>query len=160
MKILRNTGVEFGDTVKGEGPLSYNWSVSFSNPKSKSNKKPFWDRKFGRYQITGGIGYNEKFNVNLSGSFLGDQVQTPSSDPSYKVRPYFLTTLTASYRPTKAHEFTLTVDNLLDRHDVVTHSASSYYSTPCNFLFEYKYNSNLLGKEFKLFNDILPLAVQ
>ena len=137
---FKNEGIEFGDTIKTKGPWSFNWAISYNNPKSKGTAKPYWDRAFGRYQLTGGIGYNsKKFSANLSGSFLGDRVQTPSTSPSYETRPYFLTTLMASYRPAKDHEFTLTIDNLLNRHDILSHSSSSYYSTPINFLFEYKY---------------------
>lgn len=54
-------------------------------------------------------------------------------------RPYFLTTLTAQYKPDKNQSVSLTIDNLLDRDDVISHSSAQYYEMPCNFLVEYKY---------------------
>ena len=137
---FRNYGFEFGDTVKSKGAWSYNWAVNLQNPKSKSTSKGYWDNKYGKYQLTGGVGYTMgKFDANLSGSFLGDRVRTPSTSHSYDERPYFLTTLTANYKPDKHNDISLVIDNLLDRDDVISHSASAYYATPCNFLVEYKY---------------------
>lgn len=137
---FKNYGFEFGDTVKAKGAWSYNWAVNLQNPKSKSTSKEYWDSKFGKYQLTGGVGYTMgKFDANLSGSFLGDRVRTPSSAHSYDERPYFLTTLTANYKPDKHNDISLVIDNLLNRDDVISHSSSAYYATPCNFLLEYKY---------------------
>lgn len=137
---FKNLGFEFGDTVHSQGPWSYHWAVNLNNPKSKSEKKDYWDRKFGRYQISGGIGYTyHKLDAALSGSFLGDRVRTPSAEHSVEERPYFLTTLTAQYKPDKNQSVSLTIDNLLDRDDVISHSSAQYYEMPCNFLVEYKY---------------------
>ena len=137
---FKNTGIEIGDTVQPEGNFSYQWAVGLNNPKVKNDKKGYWDRKYGRYQITGGVGYHQsKFQTYLSGSFLGDRVQTPSAEHSFKAKPYFLTTLTSSYAPDKDSTITLTIDNVLDRKDSVGHSSGTYYSTPRNFLLEYKY---------------------
>ncbi|MGI6263265.1 MAG: TonB-dependent receptor plug domain-containing protein [Succiniclasticum sp.] len=137
---FKNFGFEIGDTIRSKGAWSYNWAVNLQNPKSKSEKKGYWDNKYGKYQIAGGVGYTMgKFDANFSGSFLGDRVQTPSAEHSFDTRPYFLTTLTAHYSPDKNNEISLVVDNLLDRNDVVSHSSSTYYATPCNFLLQYKY---------------------
>ena len=140
-KDYRNYGIEIGDTVRGKGKFTYNWAINLMNPEEKSDTNTLgWDRKYGRYQFTAGIGYHiGKFNANLSGSYLAGRVQKPSKEQSYSVRPYFLTTLTANYAPDKHSELSLTIDNLLDRHDIVSHSSSSYYSAPINFLLEYKY---------------------
>jgi len=139
----RNYGFEFGDTVRGKGKFTYNWAINWMNPEVKSDKNDLtkdWDRKYGKFQLTAGIGYHVgKFNANLSGSYLAGRVQKPSASRSYHVSPYLLTTLTANYAPDKNSEFSLTIDNLLDRDDIVSHSSSSYYSAPINFLFEYKY---------------------
>jgi len=142
-KEYRNYGFEFGDTVKGKGKFTYNWAINWMNPEEKNDKYELtkdWDRKYGKFQLTAGVGYHVgKFNANLSASYLAGRVQKPSSARSYHVSPYLLTTLTANYAPDRNSEFSLTIDNLLDRDDITSHSSSSYYSAPINFLFEYKY---------------------
>lgn len=139
----RNYGFELSDTVKGKGKFTYNWAINWMNPEEKNDAYEAtknWDRTYGKFQLTAGVGYHVgKFNANLSGSYLAGRVQKPSKTRSYHTSPYLLTTLTANYAPDKNSEFSLTIDNLLDRDDIVTHSSSSYYSAPINFLFEYKY---------------------
>ena len=34
-------------------------------------------------------------------------------------------------------EFNLTIDNLLDRHDNVSHSSAAYYNAPINYMLSY-----------------------
>lgn len=75
----------------------------------------------------------------MQGTFLGMRVEDPSSAHSYDVKPYFLTSLVVAYRPNKQDTVSLTVDNLLDRQDNLSHSGYDYYSTPINYLLSYKH---------------------
>jgi len=135
---FRNTGIELSCDIAGKGPLSYNYGLTWQNPESKSSKKGYWDRKFGRIQLTGGITWRQnKWTTSLTASYLADRVQTPSTEHSFATKPYLLTTLTASYQPDDKRELTLTIDNLLDRRDNLSHSSSSYYNAPFNFMMSY-----------------------
>lgn len=137
---FKNTGIELSCDINTNGPMSYNYGVTFQNPQAKSEKKGYWDRKFGRVQLTGGVTYKKnKLTSSLSGSYLAARVSTPSSAESYDTKPYFLTTLNTIYSPDKKSDITLTIDNVLDRSDNLSHSSSSYYSTPINFLLSYTY---------------------
>lgn len=137
---FRNTGVELACDIKSQNPLSYHWGVTWQNPESKATAKGYWDRKFGKVQLTGGITYKQsKLTSNLSGSYLCNRVQTPSGEHSFKVKPYFLTTWNTSYQPDAAQEITLTVKNVLNRHDVISHSASTYYDAPASYMLNYTY---------------------
>lgn len=135
---FRNTGIELSCDIAGKGPLSYNYGLTWQNPESKNSKKGYWDRKLGRIQLTGGITWRQnKWTTSLTASYLADRVQTPSTEQSYATKPYLLTTLTASYQPDDKRELTLTIDNLLDRRDNLSHSSSSYYNAPFNFMMSY-----------------------
>lgn len=137
---FKNTGIELTCEIKGKGPWSYNYGLTIQDPKYLADKKGYWDRKFGRYQLMGGIGYKAgKWNANLSGSYLAGRVASPSASDSYEMKPYFLTTLNAIYSLDKQSDITLTIDNVLSRSDNMSHSGSTYYSTPCNFLLSYTY---------------------
>jgi len=137
---FKNTGIELSCDINTDGPMSYNYGVTYQNPQSKSDTKGYWDRKFGRVQLTGGVTYKKnKLTSSLSGSYLAARVATPSSAESYDTKPYFLTTFNTIYSPDKKSDITLTIDNLLDRSDNISHSSSSYYSTPINFLLSYTY---------------------
>jgi len=137
---FKNTGIELSCDIKTNSPFSYNYGVTYQNPQAKSDKKGYWDSKFGRIQLTGGVTYKKnKWTSSLSGSYLAARVATPSSTESYDMKPYFLTTLNTIYSPDKKSDITLTIDNVLDRSDNLSHSGSMYLSTPINFLLSYTY---------------------
>lgn len=138
---FKNTGIELSCDIEGKNGWSYNWGVNYMDPKVKSTKKPYWDRKYGRVQLNGGITYSkDKWVSSLQGTYLAERVGTPSSSHSSHEKPYFLTSLTTTYNADKQNSFTLTMDNLLDREDNLSHSGSSeYYSTPFNFMLTYNY---------------------
>jgi len=137
---FKNTGVELSCDITGKKGFSYNWGVTWQNPQSKNTTKGYWDRLFGRLQLTGGITYKKaKWMSSLTGSYLSGRVQTPSSEHSFATKPYFLTTLNTTYSPDAANEITLTIDNVLNRKDNLSHSSSTYYSAPTNYMLSYTY---------------------
>lgn len=137
---FKNTGIELSCDIEGKNGWSYNWGVNYMDPKVKGTKKPYWDRKYGRVQLNGGITYSkDKWVSSLQGTYLAERVGTPSSSHSSHEKPYFLTSLTTTYNADKQNSFTLTMDNLLDREDNLSHSGSKYYSTPFNFMLTYNY---------------------
>ena len=137
---FKNTGIELSCDIEGKNGWSYNWGVNYMDPKVKGTKKPYWDRKYGRVQLNGGITYSkDKWVSSLQGTYLAERVETPSSSHSSHEKPYFLTSLTTTYNADKQNSFTLTMDNLLDREDNLSHSGSEYYSTPFNFMLTYNY---------------------
>lgn len=142
---FKNTGIELTCDIAGKDGFSYNWGINYGDPKVKgsgaSAKKPYWDRKFGRVQLNGGITYSkDKWRSSLTASYLADRVGTPSSSHSEKVKPYLLTSLSTTYQMDKKSDITLTMDNILNRKDNLSHSGgSAYYSTPFNFLLSYNY---------------------
>lgn len=126
--------------IIGKDGFTYNWGINYGDPKVKGSKKPYWDRKYGRWQMNGGINYTkDKWITSLQGTYLSQRVGTPSSDHSVSEKPYFLTSLTTTYNADKQSSISLTLDNLLNREDNLSHSGSEYYSTPFNFLLSYNY---------------------
>lgn len=137
---FKNTGVEITCDIIGKDGFTYNWGINYGDPKVKGTKKPYWDRKYGRWQLNGGINYTkDKWITSLQGTYLAQRVETPSSKQSFSEKPYFLTSLTTTYNADKQNSISLTLDNLLNREDNLSHSGSEYYSTPFNFLLSYNY---------------------
>ena len=127
--------------INGNNGFSYNYGINYGDPKVKAKTgKTYWDRKFGRLQLNGGITYSkDKWRSNISASYLAERVNTPSSDHSSKTKPYLLTSWNTTYSPDKNSDIVLTIDNLLNRNDNLNHSGSNYYATPTSFLLTYTY---------------------
>lgn len=144
-ETFKNTGVELTCDISGENGWSYSWGINYGNPKVKAEghnlaAKEYWDRKYGRWQLTGGVSYQkDKWSTSLNGTYLTERVGTPSAAPSMKIKPYFLTSLSSTYSMDKDNEVSLAIDNLLDRNDIVSHTGTNYYATPCNYLLSYKH---------------------
>ncbi len=146
---FKNTGLEGSLSVKASDKYSYNLGFTIQDPKSKvtgsaaKTSKQGWQRKFGKYQIKSGIDYSlNKFKASFTGSYIWDRYSSPSASNSYKIKPYFLTTMTATYSPDKSNDISLIVDNVFDRQDHLSNTMSNYgtyYSTPTNFLLTYTY---------------------
>ncbi|WP_295920043.1 TonB-dependent receptor [uncultured Anaerovibrio sp.] len=136
---FKNTGLELSwDIEPKDSKFSFNYGLTWQNPVVKSDKKNYWDRKFGKIQLTGAVKYKVgKFTGVLNASFLGNRVNTPSSEHSFETKPYLLTGLNLIYSPTDKSDISLTIDNLLNRKDVVSHSSSIYYNPPISFMLSF-----------------------
>lgn len=149
---FKNTGFEASVDAKESDHLNWNFGFTVSKPQfnstavsAKTGKlvKPGWQRKYSGFQIKAGIDYHiSKFRTSFSCSYVGDRWMSPSSSASYKTDPYFLTSWTASYAPTKNHEINLIVDNVFDRRDNISNTMSgngAYFTTGRNYLLSYTY---------------------
>ena len=143
---FKNIGIEAGVDISGKGGWSYNYGITIQDPQSKESnisgntaKKPYWDRVMGRVQLNAGIAYHkDKLSAALNLSYLAARVLTPSSSPSKDAKPYLLTGMSAKYDFDKQSTLELSVENLFNRKDIITHTSSEYYSTPTNFMLNYK----------------------
>ncbi|WP_276840426.1 TonB-dependent receptor, partial [Anaerovibrio lipolyticus] len=138
-EAFRNEGLEISCSIEPENSkFSFDYGLTWQNPVVKSTQKDYWDRKFGKIQLTGAVKYKVgKFTGVLNASFLGNRVNTPSSEHSFETKPYLLTGLNLIYSPTDKSDISLTIDNLLNRKDVVSHSSSIYYNPPISFMLSF-----------------------
>lgn len=142
---FKNTGIEFSAEINNDNGFSFNYGITYSDPQSKSNSQKSgvindWRRTFGRLQFNGGITYKQdKWLANLTANYLAERVITTNTKGVADVKPYLLTTFNLKYVADKNHEFTLSMDNVLDRQDNVNHTSSYYYSTPFTYLLSYTY---------------------
>ena len=146
---FHNEGLELSYAMKGKNGFSYNLGLTWQNPKVKDSgrvfndmgtdiTKSYWDRTLGKFQLTGGVSYKkDKWRAAFSASFLGARVRKTYGEPNPHEKPYFLTSLVVAYAPTDKSEFELTVDNVFDRHDVISKGTSPYYAAPCNFMLSF-----------------------
>ena len=133
-------------TVNENNGLSWHYGISYSDPYKKNSssstavKKPYWDRMYGRWQMNGGLTYQkDKWTASLNGTYLCARVMTPTSTHSYPTKPYFLTSMNVQYAPSATDTISLSIDNLLDRKDNLSHTSSYYYSTPINYMVSYSH---------------------
>ena len=144
---FKNLGLELSHDIKLDNGFSFTTGVTFSDPKVKTQKTE-WLRKYGRYQINFGVGYNkDKFNASLMGNYLGNRrtgKASGSTPGTIKASGLLVTSLHLSYKPTKEHEIYMNMDNLFNKHVTQTHSSNNpsqhYYQTPRNFEIGYKFS--------------------
>lgn len=142
---FKNTGIELSAEINAQNGWSYNYGLTYSNPQSRSNTDKSgtitdWRRTFGRLQLNGGVTYHkDKWTANLNANYLGERVLSTNTKGYAETKPYLLTSFNLKYAPDKVSEFTLSMDNILDRQDNVNHSSAYYYSTPFTYLLSYTY---------------------
>ena len=142
---FKNKGIELSVRGNQHNGFTWNLGITFQDPKSKqttekTSAKTYWDRSLGRWMINGGVAYEKgKWSTALNFTYLADRVMCPTSAHSYDQKPYLLTTFTAKYAPNAESDITLTIDNVLSRQDVTSHTSSDYYATPINYLISYRY---------------------
>ena len=138
---FRNTGVEISNEIRREHGFSYQWGLTWQNPETRSSNNTFgWNRVFGKVQLTGGVVYKKgKWTSALNGSYLASRVKSPSSAPAYRTKPYLLTTWNTVYAPDSSSEISFTIENVLNRDDVTTHTDANYYVAPISYMLSYRY---------------------
>ncbi len=141
---FKNTGIEAEMSYQGDGHWSYHAGINIQNPKTKDNgegaKKPYWDREYGRLQISGGLTYhNGPWTSTFTANYLGKRVGSPSGRHSSPIKPYLLTTWNTTYTIDEQNSISLRMDNVFDRDDNMSNSGSYYRSTPFNYMLSYHY---------------------
>ena len=142
---FKNRGIEF--SVRGNEDSGFNWHVGLTlqNPKTKQNtqntaSKRYWDRSYGKVLVNGGLGYEkDKWSTALNFTYLADRVKTPTATHSYAIKPYLLTSMSAKYSPNNRSDILFSLDNILGRRDVTSHTSSDYYCSPRTFMLSYRY---------------------
>lgn len=74
------------------------------------------------------------------GNYLADRTLVNNYKPK-SVKPMLLTSMQVAYKPVIDQEIYLTVDNILDRQDITTHSSagSAYYTPERSFELGYRF---------------------
>lgn len=137
---VRNTGVELEWAMKKDENLSYHAGISYSHPQKKTQgeNNGNWHDYYGKVQLNAGVVYKRgKLTTAANLNFLGDRVR--DADPYEDFKPQLFTDLSFSYEPNKEGRFFLTIDNVLDRQDIISTSSSTFYSLGCNFMAGYEY---------------------
>ena len=142
---FKNKGIELSVRRNGDNGFAWHAGFTYQDPESKqvtqkTSAKKYWDRSFGRILLNGGVSYDkDKWSTALNFTYLADRVKSPTSTHSYDIKPYLLTSFNAKYSPNDRSDILLTVDNVLNRRDVTSHTSSDYFATPRNFLLSYRY---------------------
>lgn len=141
---FKNLGLEVSGITRLNNGLTFNYGITWQNPKVKEGMSQAatdngWTRKYGKFLFNTGITYKkDKWTANLSASYLADRVMNGTNGVK-ETKPYLLTSLNVKYAPDKNQEIALSMDNILDRQDNISHTSSNYYGTPFTFLLSYTY---------------------
>ena len=140
---FKNYGLEVSGISRLNNGFTFNYGITWQNPKVKegmaSGVTTDWSRKYGKFLLNTGLTYKkDKWTANLSASYLADRVMNGSYGVE-RTKPYLLTSLNVKYAPEKNQEIALSMDNILDRRDNISHTSSNYYGTPFTYLLSYTY---------------------
>lgn len=141
---FKNYGIELSNITNLNNGFTFNYGITWQNPKVKEGMSQAaddgeWTRKYGKFLLNTGVTYKkDKWTANLTASYLADRVMNGTNDV-VKTSPYLLTSLNIKYAPEKNQEIALSMDNILDRNDNISHTSSNYYGTPFTYLLSYTY---------------------
>lgn len=151
---VKNRGIELNWTRKQNENFSYNLGITISHPQKQdlgtivengvitidSKKTHQWHDYYSKLGFNGGLDYTHgklttAFNIN----YLGKRIRDTGDYPSMKAQCF--TDLNLSYQANSEARFFLNIDNLFNRHDIVSSSGSSFYNLGRNFMagVEYKF---------------------
>lgn len=141
---FKNIGFELSNITHLNNGLTFNYGITWQNPRVKEGMSQEvtndeWTRKYGKFLLNTGVTYKKnKLTANLTASYLADRVMNGTYGV-VKTKPYLLTSLNIKYAPEKNHEIALSMDNILDRDNNVSHTSSNYYGAPFTYLLSYSY---------------------
>lgn len=140
---FKNIGFELSNVTSLNNGLSFNYGITWQNPRTKSSlsagESGEWGRSYGKFLLNSGVTYKKnKWAANLTASYLADRVMNGSNGIE-RTKPYLLTSFNLKYMPEKNQEIALSMDNILDRDNNVSHTSSNYYGTPFTYLLSYSY---------------------
>lgn len=141
---VKNTGVELEWTRNPSENLSYHLGLTWSHPQKQERSVTGvvgdWHDYYGKIQFNGGISYvRGKLTSSFEFAHLGKRIRDYTPYESFKSQ--WFTDLDFSYKANESCRFFLNIDNLFNRHDIVSTSSSTFYNLGRNFMagVEYKF---------------------
>lgn len=141
---VKNTGIELDWSKRQNENLSYHVGLSYGHPQKQERDKNGvlgdWHDYYGKWQVNGGISHRVgKLLSSFEFNYLGKRIRDDSPYKSFKSQ--FFTDLNFSYQANENARFFLNIDNLFNRHDIISSSSSTFYNLGRNFLagVEYKF---------------------
>lgn len=149
---IRNTGVELDWQMKPSDRFSYHLGMTYSHPeKQKTNvnskgakSKGSWHDYYGKVQLNAGImAKTGKLTSSFEMSYLGKRTRDYADEKTVGIYPSMkaqvLSDLNFSYQANDTSRFFLNIDNLFNRHDIISTSSSTFYNLGRNFMLGYEY---------------------
>lgn len=145
---VKNTGIEIDWTRNQNENLSYRLGLTYSHPQKQEGKidkhgvetKGEWHDYYGKLGFNAGIDYTRgKLTTAFHISYLGDR--TRDASPYASMKAQLFSDINFSYQANDNARFFLNIDNLFNRHDIISSSSSSFYNLGRNFMagVEYKF---------------------
>lgn len=145
---VKNTGIEIDWTRNQNENLSYRLGLTYSHPQKQEGKidkhgvetKGEWHDYYGKLGFNAGIDYTRgKLTTAFNISCLGDRIR--DAEPYASMKSQVFSDLNFSYKANENARFFLNIDNLFNRHDIISSSTSSFYNLGRNFMagVEYKF---------------------
>lgn len=145
---VKNTGIEIDWTRNQNENLSYRLGLTYSHPQKQEGKidkhgvetKGEWHDYYGKLGFNAGIDYTRgKLTTAFNISYLGDRIR--DDEPYASMKSQVFSDLNFSYKANENARFFLNIDNLFNRHDIISSSSSSFYNLGRNFMagVEYKF---------------------
>ncbi len=126
---FRNTGIEVSYENHLSPKFSYVLGGSYSDPEEQDGG--LWKRTYGRVQLSSSLKYTVgKTDATLSAQYLTNRVNSSTQESRKSMLPV---TLNINHRYDKNRTLTFTIDNLLDRQDITSHSTTEYYTLPRSY---------------------------
>ena len=145
---VKNTGIEIDWTRNQNENFSYRLGLTYSHPQKQEGKidkhgvetKGEWHDYYGKLGFNAGIDYTRgKLTTAFHISYLGDR--TRDASPYASMKAQLFSDINFSYQANDNARFFLNIDNLFNRHDIISTSTSSFYNLGRNFMagVEYKF---------------------
>lgn len=150
---IRNTGVELDWQMKASDRFSYHVGVTYSHPekqeanvdtKTKAVTKGSWHDYYGKIQLnTGFTAKSGKLTTSFEMNYLGKRTRDYANKDTVGIYPSMkaqvLSDLNFSYQANENSRFFLNIDNLFNRHDIISTSSSTFYDLGRNYMLGYEY---------------------
>ncbi len=145
---VKNTGIEIDWTRNQNENLSYRLGLTYSHPQKQEGKidkhgvetKGEWHDYYGKLGFNAGVDHTRgKLTTAFRISYLGDR--TRDASPYASMKAQLFSDINFSYQANDNARFFLNIDNLFNRHDIISTSTSSFYNLGRNFMagVEYKF---------------------
>lgn len=139
---IRNTGVELDFSRQENENLSYHAGITYSHPEKRKDgeNNGNWHDYYGKLQFNAGASYT---TGKLTTSFEMNVLSLRKRDayPYEDFKAQCFTDLNFSYKANEECRVFLNIDNVFNRHDIVSSTTSNFYDLGRNFMagVEYKF---------------------